>query len=904
MKSLCLFFLLLLTTTITALSASPQAPFNLRSCDKVKPAGTQQAPFFGWYVNDPDDNEVQIAYQVIVASSQQLLAKGKSDVWDSGRVRSGQQNYVDYAGKMLAPATRYYWRVRTWDKDGNVSPYSEVTYFDTGLFGTEDWQGAVWIKRDSEDINDYTYFRKTVLVGEKAVKRAIVYLSGVHSYELFLNGSFIGKGSSHHYPQYAYYNAYDVTGSLMPSTTIATMTHWYGGGQGRAKAERGLLMKLVVEYTDGTKATFGTDRTWKQIAVPAFVAEPKRRNGEGIGFIDVIDSRKVISDWNKPGYNDHSWLPATELGVHPAGSFTGELRTDLTRLKEKEIKPSSVKSLGNGSYLIDLGKVYAGMPEISFHGGRSGDTVNMRGGFVLKEDGTVSEKMNQSTDLTYFFILNGGKAIFKPSVYLGYRYLQVNKSPTVLNTENVKFITRFYELEPERSRFSSSDTMLNQVWALMTHSLTLGAQEGFVDTPTREKGEFLGDAWSQGVPAMSTMGERALSHRILLQFLDSQDQYWPDGRLNAVYPNSDGKRDIPDYTQQYLLWVWDYYMQTGNREFLITNYEKLKKVATYVDTYKNSSTGLIHELAGGSGPYKYGIIDWPATMRYGYDMNTEARTVINAYAYADFKIMSQVAEVAGKTDDANAFKQKAARLKDAFNKLLVNSNGIYIDGLLPGGAQSKHVSQHANMFPLALGMVPEANHEVVTEAVKQRQMNVGMVTVRLLPQALGEAQEGEHLYELYTNPKWDGWAQTISRGGTATWESWDAPEHNHSLSHPWGAAGLIGIQQYILGVKPLKPQHELIQVKPLDFGGKLLNVSGVLPTDKGDIKVEWMRDSKVFRLILEIPDNVRAEVHIPKYRSATDKVEVDGRSVLAKLMGEFLLVEDVGSGRHVFELEL
>ncbi len=34
-------------------------PFNLRTCDKVKAAGTQQKPFFGWYNNNAKDNEIQ-----------------------------------------------------------------------------------------------------------------------------------------------------------------------------------------------------------------------------------------------------------------------------------------------------------------------------------------------------------------------------------------------------------------------------------------------------------------------------------------------------------------------------------------------------------------------------------------------------------------------------------------------------------------------------------------------------------------------------------------------------------------------------------------------------------------------------------------------------------------------------
>lgn len=899
-----LLFSILFLQSIHLHAANPSAPNNLRASDKVQPVGTDDKPFFGWYVQDTDANEIQSAYQIIVASSESLLSAEKADLWDSKKVNSRQQNYVYFGGKALVPATRYYWKVRTWDKDGNVSPWSASSYFDTGLFTAKDWNGAVWIKRDTKDANDYTYYRKAIKAGSKPVKRATVYLTAFHNYELFIDGNLIGKGPGYHYPQYAYYNAYDVTSAVKAQSTFAAMTHWYGGGQGRAKGDRGFLLKLIVEYKDGTKAIFGTDNTWRHKAVESYDPATKGRNpGEGIGYIDVIDSRKIITDWNKPNFNDKDWQLATVLGVHPVEPFTGELQPDLTRSKEKKIGVTSIKNLGKNSYLIDLGKVYAGMPEIVFEGGKAGDTVSMQGGFVLKEDGTVNPKINQNTNMSYFFILNGKKATFRPELYLGYRYLQVDNSPVALTKENTAFVTRYFELEPEKASFTSSDKMLNQVWDMMIHSLTLGAQEGFVDTPTREKGEFLGDAFSQGVASMLSMGERSLNHRMLLEFIDSQDQYWPDGRMNAVYPNNDGKRDIPDFTQQYLMWAWDYYIQTGNLQFLKDNYSKIRKVATYVDSYTNAKTGLIHNLEGGSGPYKYGIIDWPATMRYGYDMTTEARTVINAYAYADFEIISKIAEVTGNTADVSLFKGKADAVKTAFNKQFINANGVYADGLLPDGTLSAHVSQHANMFPLTVGIVPQANIKAVVAAVKERKMNAGMVTVRFLTEALGENAEAAHLLELYTNPQWDGWAQTISKGGTATWEAWDALETNQSMCHPWGTAGLSGIQRYVLGIKAVKPQYDLIQVKPLDFEGKLTHASGKVNTDKGVIELAWKSEAKKYELTLTSPVNITAEVYIPKGTSVSNTVKVDGKDFKATVKGNYLVVENVGSGTHVFVRE-
>ena len=907
MKTRSLFFLFFVFLQLNAAKpnvAETNAPYNLRSCDKSNAIGISDKPYFAWFINDPDDNEIQSAYQIIVSSSATELEEAYGNIiWDSKKVTSSMQNYVYFEGKQLNAATQYYWKVRTWDKDGNVSPYSATSTFSTGLFSNSDWSGAKWIKRDTQVKDDYTYYRKKATLPNKTVKRAVVYITASHDYKLYLNGKFIGKGFNHHYPQYSYYQAWDVTSFIAASSEnlFACLTHWYGGGQGRATGARGLLMKTVVEYSDGTKTIIGTDNTWKQHQAEQFITGQHHRNGEGIGYVEKIDSRKFIKNWNSLEFNDTDWINASEIGSHPTTPWTGILRPDLTRVIEEEIKPVSVTRLDDGKYVIDLGKIYTGSFKIPFEGGSSGDTIQMFGGFVLNTNGTVSAKINQQTNLSYEFILNGEAAVFNNPLYIGMRYLQVENCHNVLDTNNVSFIFRHYELDPSFSSFESSNEMLNKVWQLMVHSLLVGAQEGFVDTPTREKGPFLGDSWSQAVPCMSVMYDRTMNARVLNEFLDSQDQYWPDGRLNAVYPNVDGGRDIPDYTQSYLVWVWDYYMQTGNVEFLRSNFSKLKKVADYVDTYKNESTGLIHNLKGGNGAYEFGIIDWPPDMRYGYDMKVESRTVVDAYAYADFEIISNIAKVLGNTSDSDLYLAKANQIKEAMNARLLNEKGVYIDGIYKDQSPSTHTSQQANTLPFALNISPEENEVAIVSEIKNRKMNVGMVCLRWLPEALGKANEGEHLIDLYTNTTWDGWAKNITQGATVTWESWNAIDVNQSLSHPWGAVGLLAIQNYILGIKSLAPQNEKVQIKPLYFGDKLDFAKGSYATDKGAIVVEWNKNKNSYSLVVNIPDNITAKVYIPKCDKDGTLLSFDNKKINGIEEGNYIYLDNIGSGIHTFE---
>jgi alpha-L-rhamnosidase len=182
-----------------------------------------------------------------------------------------------------------------------------------------------------------------------------------------------------------------------------------------------------------------------------------------------------------------------------------------------------------------------------------------------------------------------------------------------------------------------------------------------------------------------------------------------------------------------------------------------------------------------------------------------------------------------------------------------------------------------------LGIVPPDKQASVLQHIQALKMSVGMPTVYYLMRAVGEMGAGEHLLDLYTRADWDGWAKNMAQGATCTWEGWDSHQlTDQSLSHPWGAIGLLGIQEYVLGVQPLAPQYARVQIKPLWFGDKLRQASGKVPTERGDIEVVWEKGNGRFTLTLTLPPNIQATVYLP---------------IAA---GEYAFIGVVGSGTHAF----
>jgi len=103
---------------------APGRPVGLRVDDVAAPLGIEGTPSFAWRVVDPDPNEIQRAYEILVARQPTSDPADASVVWDSGRVASAEQSYVEYAGPSLPPDTTWYWTVRTWDRHGAAGPFA------------------------------------------------------------------------------------------------------------------------------------------------------------------------------------------------------------------------------------------------------------------------------------------------------------------------------------------------------------------------------------------------------------------------------------------------------------------------------------------------------------------------------------------------------------------------------------------------------------------------------------------------------------------------------------------------------------------------------------------------------------------------------------------------------------
>lgn len=826
-------------------------------------------------------------------------------------------------GAELGQVTRSNWAVGTVGfrtASGETADYDNLVVTGTGgeqLF-SEDFSGdlATWEPSRTQEPDEFTFSRKQVTLPAGTITRARSWFAADDTYELWVNGKRADRGTNLGYQGSAtlqselYYQTADLTKLVRAGrqTVFGVVSRWSGSGQGRAAGSPGLLGRIVVEYADGSSYVVTTDGTWK--TRPGDFVGVGTRNGEGL-YITHQDARLTVAAgaWKLPGYDDSSWGTPIVIGTHPVANSFNHLSGRQTRVTETVVHPERILVAEDGTPVADFGKVIPARPAVHFHDGLAGRTIALRGSFLLEPNGRVSTSgvATQGTDMRFLYTQVDGEQHFQAFDHLAFRYLEIPGAEEDISVEDVTATVLHTQVPGEAATFKSDDATLDAVWDLMQRSLLYSVQDTFVDTPTREQGQFLLDTANISYGLMATQNERVATRVAMKEFLLSQLRYWSGseadrGRYNAVYPNGDGKRDIPDFTALVPDWVWRYYLETGDRDLLEQAYPAMAETAGYIRRHvptTGPTAGLVTQLTGGSGQYLHGIVDWPASGRFDYDMSAAARTTVNALGVNVLRTAGLMAAELGKPAEAQANQADADAIAARMNATLRRADGTYHDGLLADGSPSPHAGQHATSYAIAFGIAPETDRPALAQQIAAMGMKQGPMTSHWLLKALGDAGAEREVRRLLTNADDLGWAKVLRDGGTFTPEAWVAEGSANSLSHGWGSQAIVDIQQDVLGIDLIGAGASDVAIRVPDTG--LTRAAGTRPTQRGPVTSDWTRRGDDVTLTTSIPVNVEGVVSLPEIAGRTYAVRGPAGAVaepLETLDGQLRWA--VGSGTWTF----
>jgi len=447
----------------------------------------------------------------------------------------------------------------------------------------------------------------------------------------------------------------------------------------------------------------------------------------------------------------------------------------------------------------------------------------------------------------------------------------------MLTKDMITQVSIHYPFDETAATFKSSSKVLNDIWALCKYSMKATSFCGVYIDGDRERIPYEADAYINQLSHYAVDREFSLarySHEYLLEY-----PTWPI-----------------EWSQHSVLMAWADYMYTGNTESLAANYEVLKSEKT--QEFRARADGLLNTGEHSERGTPRVIVDWPRTERTGYEFK-EVNTVVNAFYYKTLLQMSDIAAGIGNNSDAAEYKKKALNVKSTFNKVFFDTQrGLYVDG---EGAD--HASLHANMMPLAFGLVPEERKKSVTDFVVSKGMACSVYGAQYLMEALYEGDRADIALERMTSKDIRSWYNMLRVGSTITLEAWDDKfKPNQDWNHAWGAVPGNIIPRYLMGVRPLGPGFSKVLIQPQP--GTLKHASATVPTIRGGIKVAFKNEPpRPFELKIDIPVNMTARVGLPQGDKQSSTLVVDGKKVKAELDGGYLFVDGLGSGSHIFTCE-
>ena len=856
---------------------------NLRCEYTTDPLGIDiREPRFSWTLEHPQRDQIQTAYQMLVASRKDLLNAEHGDLWDSGKVTSMQSTHIAYAGQALQSCARYYWAVRVWDRANQASAYSSPAFFETAFLDSSEWQGA-WISV-GETVGPL--LRKTFTV-DKPVNTARLYVCGVGYYEARLNGQKIGDHILDpgwtDYAKTLLYATFDVThlirrdgnalgillgnGRFSPSDEEVKRTPQILKKYAAAPV---VLAQLQIEFSDSTTLRILSDATWKTASGP--IQSSDIYDGER------YDARLEKSGWDYPDYDDADWQFA-QIAVHPGGKLVSQATFPPVKISQT-LPPQTLTIVSPGVYIYDFGQNFSGWVKLRVAGAR-GTKITMRYAELRYPDGSLNTVPNRTARATETYILKGeGQEVFEPRfTYHGFRYVEVSGFPGTPSLQALEGQVVHSALDAAGS-FLCSHPLLNQIhqnilWGLRSNFMSIPT-----DCPQRdERMGWLADGHLAAEAAIYNFDMAGFYAKWLRDIRDAQMEdgsvpdvvpmYWP------LFPAD------PAWGTACVLMPWLLYQYYGDQRVLAENYSLMQRYVAFLDSAAHDDLLDLGKWGDWCPPWHVNSVDTP------YEL------VSQWYYYHDTMLISQIADILGHSAEAQTYRAQAERIKTAFNRKFLHGNQYggapdrWYQRLIPKVATPDEAqviehhladtfavrSQTGHVLALYSNLVPEEQKAAVVQGLVQdivvmhgTHVNTGIVGTRYLLDVLSDNGHAELAFKLATQTTYPSWGYMIKEGATTLWERWEyltdlgMNSQNHIMLgsiDAWFYRYLAGIQ-----LDPSAPGWQKIVVKPHVLGD-LTFVSASVNTPKGLIAVSWTKQHDAFLLDVTIPVNAKATVNIP-----------------------------------------
>ena len=904
--------------------AAALVPADLRCDGQTGSPATGAKPQLSWRSESPDRGQAQSAWQVLVASSAEMLAQDNGDLWDSGKVAAQRSPLVTYAGRALAVGQVCHWKVRCWDRDGQPSAWSKPASWELAPSMPTDWQGARWIDdgrpNPTRDEDFYQPDPAPLLRREfaiaKPVVRARLHVAGLGYCLTSLNGARLADQALDPpwtaFDKRILFRTHDVTAQLTQGANCLGLTlgnGWFnplplrmwGGKNFREALPLGrprVIACLVAEHPDGTHTTLTTGPDWTTTAGPTV------RNSIYLG--EERDARLTLPGWDRAGFDAAQWRPVrvTDDSLAPLQPLAM-----LPVRAEAAIPAVAVTTLKPGVHIVDFGRNFTGVPEIDLNV-PAGTKITFRFGELLNPDGTLNpltsvcgqikgtRKQPDGSEISIggpgappiawqqdvFIARGGGAECYRPDfTYHGFRFMEVTGLPETPVSTAFRGIPLHTEL-PSTGSFACSNEQLNRIQEMCRRTFLANVVTVQSDCPHRERFGYGGDIVATSEAFLMNFDMGGFYAKTVRDWADAAR---PDGRFTDTSPFVGIDYCGVGWAMAHPLLLDQLYQNYGNRSLL-----------------EEQLPAAIRWLDGEAGRRKQGLVakglsDHEALAKVGGPVLTTPMFIDTA------RRIARLARVMERGEDAKRFESMADESSVAWASAFLDT----ATGKVAGGSQSEQA------FALGYGAAPQAARPQVfkqlldqTKSPDGPRLSTGIFGTQILLDELSLNGRGEVAYALANRKTFPSWGWMLENDATTLWEHWAGSDNTFSHSHPmfgsisaWFFRWLGGIQ---LADDAVGFDRVTIRPQPV---GDLKWVKCSHQSIRGLIESNWSVTANGVDYEIVIPPDTTAIIELPvkSGHQLTESGKPIGEAAGIKVIptGGSVHCLEVGSGRYLFKTE-
>ncbi len=757
--------LVLLLLAVVSCAHAQFVVHSLKCENMVNPLGIDTTtPHFSWKLSSGMNGDFQKAYEIEVASDSASLCAGEADLWRSGKVKSDASVMVEYAGKQLESRSLGWWRVRSWNKKGKVSKWSNVARFSVGVLDGNLAPSYIGLETDDDEAHrmaakfSSSLLRKKLNIGSEVYK-TFAHVNSLGYHELYVNGRKVGDNvlapAVSQLTESSQIVSYDITSYMKPGENDVVIwlgQGWYKSTTFKAAYDGPLVKAEISCFDNGWKVLAQTGSSWK--GSPSGYSDtgnwyPLQFGGER------VDGRLVPTDMSTEALDKRQWseIKTVDLPNMKAVPQMCEGNKIIARHKVK-----SISRMEDGSWVLDMGTVATGwlyfrMPKLKY--GQEvkfeyTDYIPLGGKFESQGEGDI-----------YIASGEGNEEFCNKFNHHAFRYVRVIGLPEI-NAQSAELLQISGDYA-SASTFRCSDSDINAVHDMINRTMRSLTFSGYmVDCPHLERTGYGGDG-NSSTNALQLMDDVAPTYYNWMRAWG--DVQYADGGLPHVAPAGGGGGG-PYWCAFIVMAPWRTYVNYGDDRLIRKYYDNMARWFDYVEKY--SKDGLLQKWPDTDNRMWY-LGDWLAPN--GVDVGGKSVDLVNNCAISEsLGYMAKMAAMLGKKDDAAYYLRKKVTIDSASLWAFYN----FKDSTFATGSQLD-MSYPINVMDLPQEIVwaATAKNNELCRTRGNSHIGAGLVGVPVFTQWCIENRAVDLMYDILKQRDYPGYLYMIDNGATTTWEYWN-----------------------------------------------------------------------------------------------------------------------------------